>query len=160
MGMAVGAFPTLAIGLLVIVIVAAVVLEPIIRGRAASLERTTEEMSEAEATRRVRLLALRDAEYDFQMGKLSEEDYRSLHAELAAEALQAMQAVEAEQAGPVPVTQAAPASRDAVEAEVAALREGLREGTTCGACGHGNPAGSRFCGSCGVALHLSGSPSN
>jgi len=147
---------TLAVGMLVILGVAVIVLEPIIRGRAASLERTTDEMSEAEATRRVRLLALRDAEYDFQMGKLTEEDYRSLHAELAAEALEAMQAVEAEQASPVALP---PQDRDAVEAEVAAMREGLREGTTCGACGHGNRPGSRFCGSCGEALHLTGSPS-
>lgn len=148
---------TLAVGMLVILGVAVVVLEPIIRGRTTSLERTSEEMSEAEATRRVRLLALRDAEYDFQMGKLSQEDYQSLHAELAAEALAAMQAVEAEQLGPVHLQTP---SRDAVEAEVAALREGLREGTACGSCGHDNRAGSRFCGSCGEALHLSGSPSS
>jgi len=147
---------TLAVGMVVILGVAFLVLEPIVRGRAASLERTNDEMSEAEATRRVRLLALRDAEYDFQMGKLSEEDYRSLHAELAAEALEAMQAVEAEKAAPTPAANgAAPGDRDALEAEVAALRAGLREGTACGTCGHGNPPGSRFCASCGEALHLS-----
>ena len=147
-------------GMLVILAVAVLVLEPIVRGSRASLERSNDEMSEAEATRRVRLLALRDAEYDFQMGKLDEADYRSLRSELAAEALAAMEAVEAEKHGlrglAAPV---APTSPDALEAEVAAVRAGLREGTTCGSCGHGNPAGSRFCGSCGVALHLSGSPS-
>lgn len=147
---------TLAVGMLVILVVAILVLEPIIRGRAASLERTTEEMSEAEATRRVRLLALRDAEYDYQMGKLSEEDYQSLHAELAAEALEAMQAVEVEKGGaPAPSA----ASRTAVEAEVAALRAGLRDGTACASCGHVNPGGSRFCGACGAPLHVSSSTS-
>lgn len=147
---------TFAVGMLVILVVTVIVLEPIVRGRSASMERTSEEMSEAEATRRVRLLALRDAEYDYQMGKLTEEDYRSLHAELAAEALQAMQAVEAEQAG---VPSFSGGTLDAIEAEVAAVRAGLREGTTCGVCGHGNPAGSRFCGSCGAALDLSVSSS-
>ncbi len=146
-----------AAGILVILAVAVLVLEPIVRGSRASLERTNDEMSEAEATRRVRLLALRDAEYDYQMGKLDEADYRSLRAELAAEALAAMEAVEAEKGGG-PNSRVSPAP-DALEAEIAAARAGLRDGTTCGACGHGNPAGSRFCASCGQALHLSGSTS-
>lgn len=151
----------LAVGMLVILGVAVFVLEPIVRGSRASLERTGDEMSEAEATRRVRLLALRDAEYDYQMGKLSEADYHDLRAELAAEALQAMEAVEAEERGDRAATGPGQphAPADQLEAEVAAIRSGLREGTTCGACGHGNPAGSRFCGACGEALHLSGSTS-
>ena len=141
----------LAAGMLVILAVAVLVLEPIARGSRASLERTNDEMSEAEATRRVRLLALRDAEYDYQMGKLDEADYQSLRAELAAEALAAMEAVDHEKNG----GRLRSASPEALEVEVAAVRAGLREGTTCGACGHGNPPGSRFCGSCGEALHLS-----
>lgn len=147
----------LVLGMLVILGVAVVVLEPLVRGSTASLERTNDEMSEAEATRRVRLLALRDAEYDFQMGKLNESDYRELRAELQAEALEAMRAVEAEKNGGS--GSAEPVSRDAIEAEIAAVRAGLRSGTTCTGCGHGNPQGSRFCASCGEALHLSGSPS-
>jgi len=150
--------------MLVILAVAVVVLEPIVRGSRASLERTNEEMSEAEATRRVRLLALRDAEYDYQMGKLDEGDYHSLRSELAAEALAAMEAVEREKdgtggTGQWPVGASAQSAGDSLEAEIAAVRDGLREGTTCGGCGHSNPSGSRFCGSCGEALHLSGSTS-
>lgn len=144
------------LGMLVILAVAVVVLEPIVRGTRASLERSGDEMSEAEATRRVRLLALRDAEYDYQMGKLDEADYLEIRAELAAEALEAMEAVEAEKRG---VGTAGANAVDRLEAEVAAVRAGLREGTTCGACGHTNPGGSRFCGSCGEALHLSRSAS-
>jgi hypothetical protein len=140
-----------AAGMLVILAVAVLVLEPIVRGSRASLERTNDEMSEAEATRRVRLLALRDAEYDYQMGKLDEGDYQSLRAELAAEALAAMEAVEAEKFDGRPGW----VSTDALEAEVEAVRAGLRTGSTCGTCGHSNPRGSRFCGSCGEALHLS-----
>ena len=147
----------LALGMLVIIGVAIVVLEPLVRGSTASLERTNDEMSEAEATRRVRLLALRDAEYDYQMGKLNEVDYLELRAELQAEALEAMKAVEVEKNGGPGAADAA--TREMIEAEVAAVRAGLRSGTTCTGCGHGNPAGSRFCASCGEALHLSGSPS-
>jgi len=147
----------LALGMLVIFGVAIVVLEPLVRGSSASLERTNDEMSEAEATRRVRLLALRDAEYDFQMGKLNEADYRDLRAELQAEALEAMQVVEMEKNGRS--VGAGPPTREAIEAEVAAVRAGLESGTTCSTCGSGNPPGSRFCAACGEALHLSGSPS-
>ncbi|HKK93021.1 MAG TPA: hypothetical protein VJ925_06280 [Longimicrobiales bacterium] len=147
----------LALGMLVIIGVAIVVLEPLVRGSTASLERTNDEMSEAEATRRVRLLALRDAEYDYQMGKLNEVDYLELRAELQAEALEAMKAVEAEKNGGPGAADAG--TREMIEAEIAAVRAGLRTGTTCTGCGHGNPPGSRFCASCGEALHLSGSPS-
>lgn len=140
---------TLVVGMIVILVVAAVVLEPIVRGRRANLERTNDEMSEAESVRRVRLLALRDAEYDYEMGKLNEADYRALHVELAAEALEAMKAVEAEE-NPAP-------GADSIEVEIARVRAGLRDGTTCEACGHPNSSGSRFCASCGETLGVSDS---
>lgn len=129
------------------------VLQPLVTGRHASLEKTEDEMSDAEARRRVKLLALRDVEYDFATGKLDDEDYRSLKRELSAEALEAMEAMEKEAEG---------VGSDALEAEIAAVREGLRSGTVCRICRHANPAGSRFCSSCGSALDVrpvgSGSP--
>ena len=145
---------TLVVGMVVILVVAAVVLEPIVRGRWADLERTNDEMSEAESVRRVRLLALRDAEYDYEMGKLNEADYRELRGELAAEALEAMKAVEAEASGP---PAGATPDEGAIEAEIARVRAGLRDGTTCGACGHLSPVGSRFCAACGETLAVSDS---
>ena len=97
-------------------------------------------MTEAEARRRVTLLALRDAEYDFATGKLDETDYQALKRQLSAEALAALE--ELERSG----------GRDAVEAEIAEARKELKEGMRCPACRHLNPGGSRFCGACGVAL--------
>ncbi|MDT8369446.1 MAG: zinc ribbon domain-containing protein [Longimicrobiales bacterium] len=144
----------LVTGLIVIGVVAWVVLEPIMRGRAASLERSDDEVSEVEAVRRVRLLALRDTEYDYHMGKLDDADFAALKRELTAEALEAMKAVEEEAS-----TRGGRSSRAEVEAEVAALRRGLRDGSACTRCARMNPSGSRFCASCGTALHLSGSTS-
>ena len=102
-------------------------------------------MTEAEARRRVTLLALRDAEYDFATGKLDESDYLALKRQLSAEALQALEEAEKD-ADPA-------AAREALEAEIAAVRENLRGGEVCPSCSFQNPSGSRFCGACGTALH-------
>lgn len=134
-------------GILLVIAVVGLVLEPLIRGRTASLQRENDEMTEAEATRRVKLLALRDTDYDYEMGKLDEADYRSLRSQLSAEALAAMKDVETERAG-------VDAEAD-LEAQIAAVRAGMRSGTVCTDCGHRNPLGSRFCGGCGTALQAS-----
>ena len=135
-------------GLLVAAVVL-FILQPMISGRRASLHREWDEPTEAEARRRVTLLALRDVEYDYATGKLDETDYKSLKRELAAEALTALEHAEAESAaGPA----AAPPE---LEAEIARLRGGIQAGTTCGACGTVNDAGSGFCAYCGAPLSLS-----
>jgi hypothetical protein len=110
------------------------------------------EMTDAEARRRVSLLALRDVEYDRVTGKLDEHDYQELRREISAEALAALAAEEAERREG---EGAAASTRSGVldfEAEVGRVRAGLRAGTTCRSCGHVNPGGSRYCSSCGVSL--------
>ncbi|MHB1192547.1 MAG: zinc-ribbon domain-containing protein [Longimicrobiales bacterium] len=132
-------------------VAAAVVLfivQPVAKGLHASLERTEDEMTETEARKRVALLALRDVEYDYLAGKLDEDDYRSLKGELTAEALAALEADENARSGSVSGGAAA-----ALEAEIAEARSGLRSGALCSDCGFANEPGSRFCSSCGHALH-------
>ncbi|RMH16447.1 MAG: c-type cytochrome biogenesis protein CcmI [Gemmatimonadetes bacterium] len=123
------------------------VLYPILKGQWAAQDRQDDELTEAEARKRVTLLALRDVEMDYETGKLDEEDYRELKRQLSREALAALEAVEAErgEAGAV-------APDPELEAQIAAVREGLREGRTCERCGHLNERGSRFCASCGAQL--------
>ena len=135
----------------VALVAAAVVLfivQPVAKGIHASLERDDDEMTDTEARKRVALLALRDVEYDFLAGKLDEEDYRSLKAELTAEALAALEADDAAKADAVPGI----APQSDLEAEIAAIRKGLRSGTPCAECAYTNEAGSRFCSACGSAL--------
>ena len=125
------------------------ILQPLLTGMRASLERTEDELSDAEARRRVTLKALRDVEYDYMSGKLDERDYGELKRELSAEALEAMKAVEQEED--------AEAVEAALEEEIRKVREGLRTGSACPGCGHANPPGSRFCGACGHPLESAAS---
>jgi hypothetical protein len=122
------------------------ILQPVVKGLHASLERDDDELTETEARKRVALLALRDVEYDFLAGKLDEEDYRSLKSELTAEALAALEADEAARSG-----KGHPAD-SSIEAEIARIRAGLRDGLVCDECSFSNDQGSRFCSSCGHAL--------
>lgn len=124
------------------------VLQPLLAGRRAPMGATDEEMTEAEAKRRVTLLALRDVEYDHATGKLDERDYRELKRELSAEAIEALgrerderNRREADKSGVIDL-----------EAEIRRVRQGLRAGNTCRSCGHVNPGGSRFCSACGGRL--------
>ena len=137
---------TLFIGAsLVALAVVLFILQPVVKGLHASLERDEFELTDTEARKRVALLALRDVEYDFLADKLDEHDYRSLKAELTAEALAALEADERAQGGAGP-------HEDDLEAEITQIRAGLREGSVCGACGFSNEAGSRFCSACGQAV--------
>ncbi len=138
---------TLYVG--VALVTAAVVLfllQPVVKGIHASLERQDDELTDTEARKRVALLALRDVEYDFLAGKLDEEDYRSLKSELNAEALAALEADEAARNG------MGSDADDALEDEISRIREGVRAGLACPVCSYANERGSRFCSACGQAL--------
>jgi cytochrome c-type biogenesis protein CcmI len=132
------------------------ILQPMLTGRWAPMDRDDDEMTDAEARRRVTLLALRDVEYDRVTGKLDERDYHELRRELSAEALAALAAEREERSAQNRVaggTHAEPASNAAdIERQVRRVRQGLQVGTTCRICGHVNPEQSRFCSSCGTRL--------
>jgi len=143
---------TLLLG--VALVSAAVILfmiQPVVKGLHASLEREDDELTDTEARKRVALLALRDVEYDFLAGKLDEDDYRAMKSELTAEALAALEADEAARAESGG-TATASATED-LEEEIARIRAHIRSGLVCSSCGYANEDGSRFCSSCGTALH-------
>jgi cytochrome c-type biogenesis protein CcmI len=126
------------------------VLHPILSGRSAPLDAPEEELSEAQFRKRVSLLQLRDAEYEFAMGKLDEADFQTLKREISSEALAAIRAEEQEGAG-------FPSEGDRgkgadLEEEIARARAKIAAGYYCPQCGHGNLAGSRFCADCGGSL--------
>ena len=136
--------------LLMVGITVFLILQPVIAGREAPLWGMGGEPSEAQLRKRVSLLQLRDAEYEFAMGKLGEDDYQALRREISAEALAAIRAEEAEEAEDRPGGSFFDGpSNVELEAEIASVRSRLSGGSFCSNCGHANPAGSRFCGGCG-----------
>jgi cytochrome c-type biogenesis protein CcmI len=139
------------LGALVLVLVAVfAVLHPLVTGREAPVWSADEEPSEAQFRKRVALLQLRDAEYEFAMGKLGEEDYKAVKKELAEEALEAIRA-EKEEEG-VREGAAGIEAEAELEEEIAQARAHLKGGLFCSQCGQPNPAGSRFCAECGSPL--------
>lgn len=103
------------------------VVLPIVRRRLALLgDAIPGGVLDAEARKRVALASLREVEYDRLGGKLDDDDYQRLRAQLEREALRAIEA-----------------------AEGAQLSEPF---TVTHACGFVNPPGSRFCSGCGARL--------
>ncbi len=69
------------------------------------------ERERLEVAREVKYREIRDAELDYRTGKLSESDYRQLDAELRGEALEILDALEAEGVTPTGASEARSRSR-------------------------------------------------
>jgi hypothetical protein len=84
------------------------------------------------------LSALRDLDFDFRTGKVSEEDYKPLRAQLMAEAAQY---IEVEEKGD-----------EQLEALIRARRSVQQQGLRCQHCEAPIQAGQRFCSKCGSTV--------
>jgi hypothetical protein len=121
----------LAFSVLLSVLAAVFVVRPLIARRDALLvDLAPGAVLDAEARRRVALVALKELEYDYLGGKLDEPDYRAQKERLSMEALAAMRA-----------------------AEALGIESGRAvAGPDRHACGFLNPPLSRFCAGCGARL--------
>jgi hypothetical protein len=104
------------------------------------------------------LAALKELDFDREMGKLSDADYESLRRTYTAEALAALRDEAGEAAG-TPVAGADAGARaadagesDAAEALIAARARRLTGASACARCGTRPEADARFCSQCGTAL--------
>jgi cytochrome c-type biogenesis protein CcmI len=138
--------------LLLVGITVFLILQPILAGSEARLESGTGDTSEAQFRKRVSLHQLRDVEYEFAMGKLSEDDFQILKKEISAEAVAAIREEELE-------ARAGEASRQGsvdsgLEEEILKARARISGGVPCANCGKTNLDGSRFCAECGHPLQV------
>jgi hypothetical protein len=96
----------LEIGLIVVVVAAAVLLvtRPLRRAGSATDETLEAERAELEALKDAKYRSIRDAELDYRTGKLSEPDWRSLDRTLRAEAVDVLKRLDRieERAEPLP----------------------------------------------------------
>lgn len=97
---------------------------------------------------------LRDLEFDYRLGKLSEEDYRELHAQLVRRAVAGLKVLDAARAAEAAREQALD---DLIERKLAERRQMRRQAAVngrrkCPACGKSVAPEDRFCAKCGHAL--------
>lgn len=105
------------------------------------------------------LTALRDLDFDHSLGKVADEDYPAMRAELVQQGAAVMRRLDELPASAVPAVAAGAESRalltdDDIEDLIAKRRAGRKEktGGFCPNCGKAVLASDRFCSSCGKAL--------
>lgn len=89
--------------------------------------------------------ALRDLDFDFRTGKVSEEDYQPLRAQLTIEAAQYIESEKNKD--------------EQLEALIQTRRKAKSQGVTCEQCGAPMKAGQQFCSKCGSTAKSTSCPS-
>ncbi len=105
--------------------------------------KNTKTPAQREEDRIAALSALRDLDFDHQIGKVIDEDYVPVRAQLLAEAAEHFQQQEEEE--------------DKLEALIQARR--ASKGANCEQCGTSMEPGQRFCAKCGVPVNRAACPS-
>lgn len=133
---------TIAIGVILIALSAAFVAAPFLRPGSPDIAQTPVAPSSLERQRLERqkleaYAAIKEAEFDRRMGKLSDADFTAIRDKYSAQALEAITALEAAQtAAPRRLTEARRPKRIAF----------------CPACGRAVPPRANFCSACGRSL--------
>jgi primosomal protein N' len=127
---------SILIGLLIFVAALAFVSRPFRQKQRANLKARQADGHSKDRRQSV-LAALRDLEFDFKTGKVGEEDYTPLRAQLMVEAAQFIEQEQQEEAK--------------LEALIQTRRVAHEAAILCEHCGTTLEAGQRFCSKCGTA---------
>lgn len=120
-----------------------------LRGRNATIVTTSErERADAGAAYNAALLALRDLEFDHDLGVVGDEDYARLRPQLVAQAASALETGQQERAERISAE---------LEAAIRAQRQHSARDRSpvprfCAQCGRPRDPGDRFCAACGVSF--------
>ncbi|MFC2010929.1 c-type cytochrome biogenesis protein CcmI [Chloroflexota bacterium] len=136
---------TVFIALVLTVLVFAFIAYPLLKQRSPSVDSKEDEKSrELHSKRDTTDSMLKELEYDFQSGILTEEDYRDLEAEYKSKAVSILKKLD-------------DVGKDAnLEEEIEKQVLGLRQdrGRFCPQCGVKCQEDDRFCSRCGTTLNL------
>jgi rRNA maturation endonuclease Nob1 len=121
---------SILLGVALLVLVVPFVIDPFIKNNRR--KRASKKNASAQLSKHDALVALRDLDFDFQTGKITQEDYEPLRQQLLIAAAQAEQVVE------TPKT-VSPAKADTI---------------TCPQCHTAVQTDDKFCAKCGTALNL------
>ncbi len=138
---------TVFIAILLTVLTSAFIIYPLFKQRsplAGSLE--DEKLRELHSRRDTSYSMLKELEFDFQSGILTEEDYRNLEARYKRKAISILRNIDGLESG----TEV----EEEIERQVQELRR--RQGRYCSQCGAKCQEGDRFCPSCGAKLSQGG----
>lgn len=135
--------------LLIMVAVLAFVVVPYTRNSPDEVKKNgakSARLADLLAQRDVVLSAIKDLEFDHEMGKISDEDYEQMNTQYRQEAVAVLQAIDHSN-GRRP-------ARKALEAELRLLRQEKKTpgASFCRACGAATGAQDRFCSNCGHKL--------
>ncbi|MFQ5666105.1 MAG: zinc ribbon domain-containing protein [Candidatus Binatia bacterium] len=128
---------TTVIGVVLIILAAAFVAAPFFTREPAAVLSGTESREPLERQKLAAYAAIKETEFDYRMGKLSEADFQALRDKYTAQALEAITALEA--------------ARAAQPRKLGTTRRPTRI-AFCPACGHGVPPRANFCPACGRSL--------
>ena len=93
-------------------------------------------------------MGMKDLEFDYMTGKLSDEDYEALRVKMAAEATGVLEEIDALKGGADRKTKQAVT----MTAQTTVETDSVAEDNKCGACGFAHAEGDKFCQSCGAEL--------
>jgi hypothetical protein len=135
------------ITILLTVLIFAFIVYPLLKPRLRSPDYAEDErLQELHSKRDTTYSMLKELEFDYQSGILTEEDYRDLEAKYKQKGVAILKSIDALEKG---------ADIEAeIEAQVLELRRG--KGRFCARCGAGYQEGDRFCSQCGVSLKPGG----
>lgn len=91
---------------------------------------------------------LKDLQFEFLQGKLSDEDYQSLKRGFQNDLAVVMASIDLHAKSPVAAASASRPEKSEEKSQSAGKNTSLQ----CAACGAENPQGHRFCGGCGAQL--------
>jgi hypothetical protein len=145
---------SILIGLALLVATIPFVVSPFLRDERRKSRRLSSVKVDLEERKTGALHALSDLDFDYRTGKVTQEDYESLRAQLVAEAgslietaIQEKHKVEQQNLEPIVRHE-----RDEIEKQIQARRDILRNDETCAHCGRQIKKLDQYCPGCGTAL--------